>query len=379
MTQNIGVVFGTRPEIIKLAPVIHELGPRAFIINSGQHYDLELSGQHTRQFEVPDPDIYLDGVGGTARGAQIARMIASLTDVFQARRLGMVLVQGDTNTVSAAAQAANYAGIAVGHVEAGLRSYDRAMPEEINRLVTGNLADVHFAPTVHSAANLTREGVSADRVFVTGNTIVEATHRAMTLPTAPLRTWFPDGVVPARYAVATIHRPENTDTASALLRVLRGLRALPLPVVLLLHPRTRAAIERFHLAAELDTLIVHSSPSSPDFLRLISRAVVVVSDSGGVQEEATVLRVPVAVIRNSTERPEAVDAGVAVLVRPDTDIPSAVTALLSRPRLAPDQPTPYGDGLASRRISAVARLIADGASPINAVAQVESDLQSAGA
>lgn len=377
-TQNtVAVVYGTRPEIIKLAPVIGHLGAEAFTIDSGQHYDFEMSGQYRSAFGVPEPDVRLDGVGGQPRAAQIARMIAGLTDAFTDWRPRVVLVQGDTNTVSAAAQAANYLGIPVGHVEAGLRSYDRAMPEEINRLVAGALADVHFAPTEHSASNLIREGVDPARVIVTGNTIVEATHQAMSQRAAPLSTWFPRGEVPPAFAVATIHRPENTDSEPALARVLRGLQALPIPVVFFMHPRTRAAIERFRLEKHLAGLIVHPSPPSTDFLHVVAQATVVVSDSGGVQEEATVLKVPVAVIRNSTERPEAVHAGWATLVPPHMDLVSAVTELLGIDRPDPSLASPYGDGLASLRIAAITRRIAAGWEPSVALSLVNDHLREA--
>ncbi|SIR93759.1 non-hydrolyzing UDP-N-acetylglucosamine 2-epimerase [Microbacterium sp. RURRCA19A] len=363
LAGKVAVVYGTRPEIIKLAPVITQLVDDAFVVDSGQHYDHELSGQYRAVFGIGEPDVRLDGVGGKSRAEQISRMLVGLTRVFEEQRPGIVLVQGDTNTVSAAAQAANYLGIPVGHVEAGLRSYDRAMPEEINRLVAGALSDVHFAPTRRSAVNLINEGVDRERVMVTGNTVVEATHRAIRQSARPVASWFPNGSIPPAFAVATIHRPENTDSAPALARVLRGLQGLAMPVLFFVHPRTRAAIERFGLQRETNGLIMHPSPGSADFLQVLSAATVVVSDSGGVQEESTVLKVPVAVVRKSTERPEAVDAGWATLVRPGTDIATAVARLLRSDRPDPSVPTPYGDGAASLRIAAVARLIAEGREP----------------
>jgi UDP-N-acetylglucosamine 2-epimerase (non-hydrolysing) len=367
LASRVAVVYGTRPEIIKLAPVITELGDDALVIDSGQHYDHELSGQYREVFGIGEPDIRVDGVGGKSRGEQISRMLGELTAVFEERRPGAVLVQGDTNTVSAAAQAANYLGIPIGHVEAGLRSYDRAMPEEINRLLAGALSDVHFAPTRRSAVNLINEGVDRERVMVTGNTIVEATHRAARRSAAPVASWFPHGILPPAFAIATIHRPENTDSAPALARVLRGLHGLSMPVLFFVHPRTRAAIERFGLERETNGLILHPSPASTDFLHVLSAAAVAVSDSGGVQEEATVLKVPVAVVRNSTERPEAVEAGWATLIRPGVDIAAAVEHFLRSERPDPSLPTPYGDGQASVRIAAVARMLASGRAPAEAI------------
>lgn len=373
--RKVAIVYGTRPEIIKLAPVISELGEDAVVVDSGQHYDHELSGQYRSVFGIGEPDVRLVGVGGKPRGEQISRMIRDLTSLFEERRPGAVLVQGDTNTVSAAAQAANYLGIPVGHVEAGLRSYDRAMPEEINRLVAGALSDVHFAPTRRSAVNLINEGVDRDRVWVTGNTVVEATLRAREQPAAPVETWFPNGSIPPEFAVATIHRPENTDSAAALARVLRGLQGLSMPVLFFVHPRTRAAIERFGLQRETAGLILHPSPSSADFLGVLSAATIAVSDSGGVQEEATVLKVPVVVVRNSTERPEAVDAGWATLVRPGVDIAAAVERFRRGGTPDPTLPTPYGDGGASRRIAAAARLLASGSEPAGALARARASTE----
>jgi UDP-N-acetylglucosamine 2-epimerase (non-hydrolysing) len=367
---DIAIVLGTRPEIIKLAPVIKELGSRAWVIHSGQHYDKELAGQHFAELGLPEPDIKLEGIGGRGRGQQIARTVDALTALFEERRPSAVIVQGDTNTVSAGAQAANYLAIPVIHVEAGLRSHDRGMPEEINRLVTGALADVHCAPTETNAEALVNGGVDRDRVFRTGNTVVEATHDALQGCPDDLTGWFPDGVVPDRFVLATIHRPENTDTEGALRRVLDGLRGITVPVLFLVHPRTRAAIERFALTGLLDGLIVRESPASAEFLALARRATLLVSDSGGVQEEATIIRVPLAVVRRSTERPEAMAAGFAKLITPELDLADEANNMLGdavlRHRVA-STPSPFGDGLASRRIAEVARALAAGATPGAAV------------
>jgi len=370
---KIAIVLGTRPEIIKLAPVIEELGERARVIHTGQHYDTELSGQFFDQLGLGEPDEVLMGVGGATRGRQIATALQALTDSFVRERPGVVIVQGDTNAVSAGAQAANYLDIPVVHVEAGLRSYDRAMPEELNRIVTGALADVHCAATSHNAVNLEREGIDPDRVIVTGNTIVEATqaslrraHQACGVSPAA------DGPEGRRYVVATIHRPENTDTVEALTRVLVGLRDINAEVVLLLHPRTRAAVERFGLAPLLEGLTVLPSPGHAEFLRLAQSAALLVSDSGGVQEECTVLQVPLLVIRRSTERPESISSGHAQLITPDIDIATAANAALMSDGHQLTANSPYGDGRASQRIAAIATAIADGATPISAVIRERS-------
>jgi UDP-N-acetylglucosamine 2-epimerase (non-hydrolysing) len=366
--KDVALVLGTRPEIIKLAPVIRELGDRARVVHTGQHYDRELAGRFFEQFGIGQPDVVLTGVGGKSRGTQIATGIQALTDHFSDDPPAVVIVQGDTNTVSAGAQAANYADIPVIHVEAGLRSHDRAMPEEINRLVAGALADVHCAATGNNATNLTDEGVDPARIAVTGNTIVEATRESLTHPVPNLDRFFPTGQ-PDRFVLATIHRPENTDTAEALDRVLRGLREIDAPVLFLAHPRTRAAIERFGLVDALDGMTVVESAGHDEFLQLALRAELLVSDSGGVQEECTVIKKPLLVIRRSTERPESMDAGFAELITPDQDIAQAARRILSSGRAQElhDRPSPYGDGLASRRISRIAVALADGANATDAV------------
>ncbi|MBF4588389.1 MULTISPECIES: non-hydrolyzing UDP-N-acetylglucosamine 2-epimerase [unclassified Curtobacterium] len=352
--KSIAVVMGTRPEIIKLAGIVRELGDAARVIHTGQHYDETMSGQFLDQLGIGTPDVVLTGIGGKGRGTQIASAIAALTAEFEQNRPAAVIVQGDTNAVSAGAQAASYLGIPLVHVEAGLRSYDRAMPEELNRLVVGALADVHCAATEVNRRNLEGEGVDPARIVVTGNTVVEATldslARAESDPTAAVPG------VPDTFVLATIHRPENTDSEPALRRVLEGLRGTGLPVVLPLHPRTRSAITRFGLSDLLEGMTVTAPVGHASFLWLASRCRLIVADSGGVQEECTVLKKPLLVIRRSTERPEAVDSGFARLVTPEQDIAAAARAFLdeSDNTSLDGTPSPYGDGSASWRIAQIA-------------------------
>lgn len=356
MSDDIAVVLGTRPEIIKLAPVVRELGRRARVVHTGQHWDDTMSGQYLREQGLPDRIERLSGIGGDPRVAQIAAGIGQLAMAFDERRPRVIVVQGDTNSTSIGAQTGNYLGIPVIHVEAGLRSRDRDMPEEINRLVVGAVADVHCAATPHNAANLLSEGVDSDRVRITGNTVVEATLRALQL-SAPQIGVGTDGP----FVLATIHRPENTDDPAALLRILRALNRLPAPAVFVAHPRTITAARRFELTEWLSGIHLLESVTHTQFLQLATRASLIVSDSGGIQEEVTVLKKPLLVVRKSTERPESVHAGFAVLVKPDDSIEDAArrmlddTALLARLR---ETPSPYGDGTASRQIADIARSVA---------------------
>ncbi|MFJ4225695.1 non-hydrolyzing UDP-N-acetylglucosamine 2-epimerase [Microbacterium sp. NPDC089695] len=374
-TKSIAVVLGTRPEIIKLAPVIRELGERAWVIHTGQHYDAKMSGQFFEQFGIGAPDVILEGIGGANRGTQISAALQALTDLFLKNRPSAVIVQGDTNAVSAGAQAANYLGIPLIHVEAGLRSYDRAMPEELNRLVVGALADVHCAATDLNARNLLGEGVDPARVIVTGNTVVEATLASLEQGDGMIGRHFPSGIAPEKFVLATIHRPENTDSPDALERVLRGLTAIELPVVLLTHPRTRLAAERFGLTDFFDELHAIESVGHSELLDLAQAATLLVSDSGGLQEETTVLGKPLLVVRRSTERPEAVDAGFARLITPDKNIAREAAEVLENNGFGTDLRTaqsPYGDGTASRTIATIAAHIDNGHAPAQAIALVEA-------
>jgi UDP-N-acetylglucosamine 2-epimerase (non-hydrolysing) len=354
---QISVVVGTRPEIVKLAPVVRLLGDRATLIHTCQHEDEELSGVFLAAAGITQA-LSLSGICGQPRHAQVGRIIERLGMLLSAAPPAAVMVQGDTNTVSAAAQAANYAGIPVIHVEAGLRSLDRAMPEEINRCVAGVLADLHCAPTEQAAANLRAEGIPADRIAVTGNTIVEATEQMLPDPQAARKIATELGVEPGDYVLATIHRPENTDSPARLQAILAQLSKLGLPVLLPLHPRTRLAVQRHGLSAALDRLRVIAPADHRTFLGLASMARLLVSDSGGVQEECTVLKRPLIVVRNSTERPESVAAGFAHLVQPGPGIGELGRALIADPGLARRLATiacPFGDGLASERIADLAR------------------------
>ncbi|MFC7979140.1 non-hydrolyzing UDP-N-acetylglucosamine 2-epimerase [Streptomyces cinereoruber] len=362
--RDVAVVLGTRPEIIKLAPLIRLLGERARIVHTGQHYDGALSGTFFANFGLPQPHLLLDGATGPwGRGAQIGELTAELARAFVADPPRVVVVQGDTNSTSAGAQAAHYCGIPVVHVEAGLRSGDRAMPEEINRLVVGVLADVHCAATEQAAANLLATGTAPERIRVTGNTVVEATLMSLPDPTERDRIVREHGA-DGPFVLATVHRPENTDSFERLQALLTALAGLGERVVMPLHPRTRAKAKQLGLEHLLDRIDVTDPVDHPTFLALADRARLLVSDSGGIQEEATVLKKPLLVVRTSTERPEAVAAGFSRLVEPGAPLLDAARAALEDPdthdRLLATA-SPYGDGTASAQIHALATALADGA------------------
>lgn len=352
-SPHIAVVVGTRPEIVKLAPLVRKLGSTCRLLHACQHEDEELSGVFLAAAGLISART-LSGVCGSARYLQFARIIEQLGALFAANRPVAVVVQGDTNTASAAAQVANYAAIPLIHVEAGLRSADRAMPEEINRCVTGVLADLHCAPTPRAVSNLLAEGVPQAKIQLTGNTIVEAT--LSMLPDADTARSLAEGlgVAPGYYVLATIHRPENTDDPARLETILIELGKLGLPVLLPLHPRTRHAIRRFGLGPVADRLLVTTPADHRTFLALARHARLLVSDSGGVQEECTIIKRPLIIVRNSTERPESIESGFAYLVRPGPVIGDLGQQLIADRQLAQRlarTPCPFGDGLATDRIA----------------------------
>jgi UDP-N-acetylglucosamine 2-epimerase (non-hydrolysing) len=364
--SRIAVVYGTRPEAVKLRGVVDLLGSDACLIHTGQHYDPEMAGGFETGIGFPPPEHRL-AIGGGSRGRQIADAVVGLESLFAGKAggapFGAVIVQGDTNSALTGALAANVARLPLVHVEAGLRSYDREMPEEHNRTVVDHLADLCCAPTPTSAANLAKEGISGDdRVTVTGNTVVEAvlTLRPDTAATNTILA--ARGVGRDRFVLATFHRPENVDDPDVLATILAELAALPVPVVLPLHPRTGARAAAAGLEPLLDKVLVAPPVGYREFLGLMGAAALIVSDSGGVQEESSVVKRPVIVVRRSTERPEVLGTfsrlvapgpGVADAAREWLDDLHAVHERLAR------LPSPYGDGQASAlTVAAADRLLA---------------------
>ena len=362
---DVAVVFGTRPEIVKLAGIVRRLGSRSWTLHTGQHYDDALAGTFLSDLGFGRPSVTL-GIGGLSRGAQIGAATAALAERLAAARPGAVVVQGDTNSTLAGALAANAAGVPLVHVEAGLRSFDRSMPEEHNRRLADHLADLCLAPSETAVGNLLAEGIPAERVVLTGNTVVEVTTDLM--PSSRQRAAHLDrhGLVAENYILATFHRPENVD-GPTLEIILDELASLPLPVVLPLHPRTRAQVARRGLEDRLRALRVLEPLPYPTFLGLVADAALLVSDSGGIQEEASVLGRPVVVVRNATERPEVL-GGVATLVRAEPGaIGGGARAILddldaTLARLA-KLPCPYGDGTASKRSVEAIELLLEGRLP----------------
>jgi UDP-N-acetylglucosamine 2-epimerase (non-hydrolysing) len=347
----IAIVLGTRPEIIKLARITELLGDDAYLVHTGQHFDSNLSDVFFAEFDMRPPDAFV-GIGGQSRGEQIGNGTVALDELFSSVRPSAVVVQGDTNTVLAGAVAANANEIPLVHVEAGLRSFDRRMPEEHNRVVADHLSDLCLAPTDMNVENLRAEGIDNDAIVMTGNTIVEAVERLMPSEGERASLLKRHGVAPDSYVLATFHRPENVDARETLENLLSSLGSLDLPVLLPLHPRTQQRITEFDLTAMSANVRVTDPIGYRDFIGLGAESRMVISDSGGVQEEVSVYKKPAVIIRRSTERQE-VEGTFVHRLEPGPSLASHLAAELGR---SPDWasqitaiPSPYGDSQAPER------------------------------
>ena len=348
--KSIAVVFGTRPEIIKLAPVVRLLGNRADLIHTGQHYDSLLSSEIALDLGVPQLDSEI-GVGGKSRTAQIGLVVAGLDG--RLAKSHAVLVQGDTNSALGGALAGNAQDVLVGHVEAGLRSFDRRMPEEHNRVLIDHIADMCWAPTDISKKNLLAEGIPSARIVVTGNTIVDALGLVRPSDVERHAVLAAKAVERGRFILATLHRPEKVDAHDRLLSLIDCLSRLPVPTLLAVHPRTQKRMSEIGVRDDVGSLRFMPPLPYREFLALLEECAVAVSDSGGIQEEASVLKVPVVVVRRSTERPEVLGTFSTLVETPD-----AISAEVGRVLDSSDTkqghlqtlPTAYGDGRSGWRI-----------------------------
>jgi UDP-N-acetylglucosamine 2-epimerase (non-hydrolysing) len=310
-------IVGARPNFMKVAPVLNALqvreNVRQTLIHTGQHYDVNMSDVFFQQLGIPAPDVNL-AVGSGSHAKQTAEIMIRLEPVVLDRQPDLVLVYGDVNSTVATALVCAKLGVQIGHVEAGLRSFDRTMPEEINRLVTDQLADLLFTPSEDGDENLRREGIPAEKIFRVGNVMIDSLVRLL-----PSTQKVKVEGLPERYALVTLHRPANVDDGATLKEVLESLLEVnrDLAVVFPAHPRTRQRIADFGLNA--GQLRVLDPLPYVDFLGLQSRATVVITDSGGIQEESTYLGVPCLTLRENTERPITVLMGTNVLVGRDPE------------------------------------------------------------
>ncbi|MEO8076807.1 MAG: UDP-N-acetylglucosamine 2-epimerase (non-hydrolyzing) [Acidobacteriota bacterium] len=358
MTRHILHVVGARPNFMKVAPVIAALdrrGVQQTLVHTGQHYDAKLSDEIFRELDLPEPDINL-GVGSGSHAEQTAQVLLGMEQVLLDRRPDLVLVYGDVNSTVAAALAAVKIGIEVGHVEAGLRSGDRTMPEEINRLVTDRLSTRLFTPSEDGDANLLREGVPAEWIHCVGNVMIDTLVRLLRranpdkmLDALSLR----DGHGTVPFALVTLHRPSNVDDEGSLRGLLKALAEIgrDIRIVFPMHPRTRARVEA--MGIEHRGITVADPLSYLEFLSLQKLATLVITDSGGIQEETTYLGVPCLTMRENTERPVTTTLGTNLLIGRDTArLKGEVAKILSGSARKGSIP-PLWDGDAATRIAAL--------------------------
>lgn len=369
--KTLCIILGTRPEIIKLSPVLRELARKKishFVIHTGQHYDFMMNQVFFEEFGIHPEMISLD-IGSGSHGETTGRIMVGVEIILKERKPACVLVQGDTNSVLAGSLTACKMHIPVGHIEAGLRSYDRRLPEEYNRIACDHLSRFLFAPTRQAIARLSSEGIGTREILyfggpytplvaMTGNTIVDAlvqnhekAHRISNILSR----------VSCRkdeYILATFHREENVDHHDSLQSILLGLHNVShdtnLPLIVPLHPRTKKRLEEFHLTKMLEsipTLQVIDPVGFFDMLVLERNARLILTDSGGIQEEACSLKVPCVVLRDRTDRPEIAEAGAAVFTGTDEDrIRKGAAKMMTIKR---NWRNPFGDGKAAQRIVSI--------------------------
>lgn len=351
--MNIAIILGTRPEIIKMSPIIKECQKEKidfFILHTNQHYSKSLDRIFFNELELPRVKYNLD-IGSGTQAEELGRMLISIEKVLAKERPDIILVEGDTNTVLAGALAAVKLHIKVGHIEAGLRSYFREMPEEINRILTDHCSDFLFAPTKMAKEILIDEGICKSKIFITGNTIVDAVYQNLKRGQNKSKILKELNLRRNEYFLATVHRPENVDEKQRLKNILKGLelvyKKFNFPIVFSIHPRTEKMINKFELKIPKGINLIKPI-GFLDFLQLEENTKLVLTDSGGVQEEACILRIPCVTLRDNTERPEVLKIGSNLLSGANSKkILSCVSKMLNIKR---NWANPFGDGKAAKKI-----------------------------
>lgn len=357
--MKIAIIVGTRPELIKMNPIIMECETRKysnenssfeyFILHTGQHYDYNMDKVFFEQLNIPDARYNLD-VGSGSQALQTSKILIGIEQVLLKENPDIVLVQGDTNTVLAGALAASKLRQKVGHVEAGLRSYDRSMPEEINRIITDHLSDFCFAPTDYSSKILLSEGISLKNIFVTGNTIVDAVNHNIEIAKRKTKIIKTLNLQTNNFFLVTIHRQENVDDKERFKNILTSLQQLKniykIPIIYPIHPRAEKMRKNFGL--ETDGITLVESLDYFAFLQLEQHARLILTDSGGVQEEACILGKPCITLRDNTERPETITVGANLIggTNPET-ILKCVSQMIQNDKTWIN---PFGDGTSGKQI-----------------------------
>jgi UDP-N-acetylglucosamine 2-epimerase (non-hydrolysing) len=342
-------VVGARPNFMKVAPVIRALmqrqGVKQTLVHTGQHYDVNMSDIFFQQLGIPAPDINLS-VGSGSHARQTAETMSRLEPVVLERKPDVVLVYGDVNATVAAALVCAKLQMPVGHVEAGLRSFDRTMPEEINRIVTDQLSDLLLTPSEDADINLGREGIPQEKIQRVGNVMIDSLVRLLPAAKKCSTNGFPD-----RFALVTLHRPSNVDDNRELQNIVSALNALSeqVSIIFPMHPRTRTRIAEFEI--KVDKLQLLEPMPYVEFLALQSRAAAVITDSGGIQEETTYLGIPCLTIRTSTERPITVTLGTNILVGTDKQKLRSEFEKILEGKAKKGTIPPLWDGYAGERIA----------------------------
>lgn len=351
--MKIAIILGTRPEIIKMSPVIRECIKRNldfYILHTGQHYSYNMDRLFFEELSLPEAKYNLD-IGSGSHGTQTAKILCGVEKILMMDRPDIVLVQGDTNSVMAGTLAASKLHIKVGHIEAGLRSFDRDMPEEINRVLTDHISDMLFAPTDYSRGLLLKEGIPENKIFVTGNTVVDALLQNQKIAQEKSDVLNKFELKKRKYMLITSHRAENVDVKERLEGILEGTeriyREFHMPIIFPIHPRTDENIKDFNLKIPNGLQLI-SPQGYFDFLLLEANAKLILTDSGGIQEEACILKVPCVTLRDNTERPETIEVGANVLggIEPE-NIFNCTVEMLTREK---HWSNPFGNGNAAKYI-----------------------------
>jgi UDP-N-acetylglucosamine 2-epimerase (non-hydrolysing) len=349
--MKIAIILGTRPEIIKLSPIVRELQKRKidyFIIHSNQHYSPEMDEIFFKELQLPLPKYNLN-IGSQSRIKTISLIQKLSKNILETEKPDWVLVQGDTNTVLAGAEIAHKLGIKVAHIEAGLRSYDKSMPEEINRIKTDHISDTLFAPTETQKNILIKEGTDSQKIFIVGNTIVDAILQNLELIKDHQEF---EHFNNEKYFLLTAHRPSNVDNKENLQKIINALTNISkkynFKIYFPVHPRTKKQIDIFNIKLDTNIFNVLAPVGYLEMLSLEKNAQLIFTDSGGIQEEACILKVPCITLRDNTERPETIDVGANLVTGLQySNILSATRKML---KIKHSWKNPFGNGTTSQKI-----------------------------
>lgn len=367
MTNKVFHVVGARPNFMKLAPLYKALQKNKFsqkLIHTGQHYDAIMSDIFFQQLQIPQPDFHL-GIGSGSHTEQIAKTMLALEAILKEEKPVLMIVYGDVNATLAATLVAVKMGIRIAHVEAGLRSYDRTMPEEINRIITDSVADILFTPSSDANDNLLREGVSSDKIYLVGNIMIDSLCFALDLmqnePKYVEKAMkIIENLNTSSYILSTVHRPSNVDKPEELMKLFDFFKkiAANTHLILPLHPRTHKQLEKYNILQDLPQKMLVIEPLSYfDFIFLQKNALCVLTDSGGVQEESTFLSIPCFTLRENTERPITITNGTNTLVGNDYARLIELIENTKKQKYQKPNPIELWDGKTSERISQVLKNI----------------------